>query len=96
MPKINYRGMLKRHFQGQVPAYIGVVGKNFITLKTADFRGSATDRVTARQVVEYFRGGHGMSGMRCLGPISGDWRQIDHLAGLCLNWFITTGAIERS
>jgi hypothetical protein len=35
---------------------------------------------TRQDVRNYFRGGHGMSGLRSFGPVSGDWRMIDMIA----------------
>lgn len=38
-------------------------------------------------VVRYLAGGHGMSGLRSLGPVSGDWRMIDAIAGDAAAYF---------
>jgi len=35
---------------------------------------------TRADVKRYFAGGHGGSGMRSLGHVSGDWRMIDAIA----------------
>lgn len=35
---------------------------------------------TRQDVTRYFSGGHGMSGMRSFGSVSGDWRMIDAIA----------------
>jgi len=35
---------------------------------------------TRRDVLNYFRGGHGMSGLRSFGSVRGDWRMIDAIA----------------
>jgi hypothetical protein len=35
---------------------------------------------TRRDVQHYFSHGHGVSGVRSLGPVSGDWRMIDAIA----------------
>jgi hypothetical protein len=36
--------------------------------------------ITRSDVKHYFNHGHGMSGMRSLGPVSGDWQMIDAIA----------------
>jgi hypothetical protein len=35
----------------------------------------------------YFAHGHGVSGIRSLGPVSGDWRMIDAIAEDARNYF---------
>lgn len=35
---------------------------------------------TRQDVADYFSHGHGMSGMRSFGSVSGDWRMIDAIA----------------
>ena len=37
-------------------------------------------KFTRDDVRRYFSGGHGMSGLRSFGPVSGDWRMIDAIA----------------
>ena len=36
--------------------------------------------ITRSDVKNYFGQGRGMSGMRSLGPVAGDWRMIDAIA----------------
>ena len=36
--------------------------------------------INRSDVQSYFSHNHGMSGMRSLGPVSGDWRMIDAIA----------------
>ena len=56
-------------------------------------------KITTQDVVEYYwnyRGSHGFeASVRYLGPkILGDWRPIDELANLCLEWFKAACRIE--
>lgn len=44
-------------------------------------------RITRADVVRYFSGGHGMSGMRSLGSVSGDWRMIQAIADDAAEYF---------
>jgi hypothetical protein len=46
---------------------------------TVKVDGSETT-FTREDVKRYFSTGHGMSGMRSFGPVSGDWRMIDAIA----------------
>ena len=38
------------------------------------------ETIRRSDVVRYLASGHGVSGLRSLGPISGDWRMIDMIA----------------
>jgi hypothetical protein len=47
------------------------------------------ETIRRSDVDRYFAHGHGVSGMRSLGPVSGDWRMIDRLAEDAAAYFET-------
>jgi len=45
------------------------------------------ETIRKADVVQYLAGGHGMSGLRSLGTVSGDWRMIDAIASDAAAYF---------
>jgi hypothetical protein len=45
------------------------------------------ETIRRSDVERYFSGGRRMSGMRSLGPVSGDWWMIDAIAGDAASYF---------
>ena len=45
------------------------------------------ETIRRSDVERYISSGHGMSGIRSLGPVSGDWRMIDAIAGDAASYF---------
>jgi hypothetical protein len=45
------------------------------------------ETIRRSDVERYFSSGHGMGGLRSLGPISGDWRMIDAIAADAAAYF---------
>ena len=45
------------------------------------------ETIRRSDVERYFSGGHGMSGLCSLGPISGDWRMISRIAEDAADYF---------
>jgi len=81
---------LDRFFNGEPPDWVLEAGKSFITVQVADdLFGSRSVKVRLEDVARYYRteAGNLLSGCRTLAGIIGDWRPIDHLANICLEWF---------
>jgi len=77
-------------FQGQIPDYVVNAGKRFITIRVGgDFEEAREVRFTIPDVVEYYatQAPNISSGCRKIKDVIGDWRNIDALAKLCLEWF---------
>ena len=70
---------------------MGVVSasENSITVRVSNWDGTAEEKVTLDDVVEYFatQACNITSGCRTLAGIDGDWRMIDAIAQDCLTWF---------
>jgi hypothetical protein len=49
------------------------------------------ETIRRADVIRYLADGHGMSGLRSLGPVSGDWRMIDTIAGDAAIYFGLNG-----
>jgi hypothetical protein len=45
------------------------------------------ETIRRSDVERYLDNGHGMSGMRSLGPVFGDWRMIDRIAADAAAYF---------
>jgi len=78
---------IEEFYDFDVPQYLQVITKYRVRITIEDFRGSSKHDVTFKNVIDYFSNGHGFSGLRQLGDVSGDWRQIDELARQCIEIF---------
>lgn len=80
-------------FDFNTPEWIRVKNTKRIHL-TIDggWQGTQKGDVTARQVVEYYHKYHDnfLADFRFLGTHSGDWRNMDYLANICLQIFKIT------
>jgi hypothetical protein len=70
---------------GEVPSFIKDAGKTYIKVRT----DQGAVKITMDDVAKYFanEAGNIMSGVRTFAGITGDWRPIDELAHMCLEWF---------
>jgi len=86
---MDYEHELDEMFGFDRPGYILNAGAEHITIIIQDVFGEAEElRVTPNDVIRYYAvEAHGMSGCRSLAGHIGDWRPIDHLASMCLEWF---------
>jgi hypothetical protein len=75
---------LEKIFNGDVPKYVRGATDDSIKIKT-DTGGVNT--LTRQDVEQYYSGGHGGSGMRGVGGIQGDWRNIEALANIAKSYF---------
>lgn len=89
MTKITHKqfDQIDKLFENQLPEYFEIINENKIKITTEDWSGSSKHVVTFKDVIDYLSKRHGFSGMRFLGDVSGDWRQIDDLANQCIKIF---------
>ena len=83
-----------------LPGYLSVKNRNTIIVNAgADWEGYKNHTITPGDVVCYYSGDarNISSGCRSLGAITGDWRNINELAGECLYIFkiINKEALRR-
>lgn len=70
------------------PPWLTAVNTRRCKVKTSDWQGSHINHVTLGDVLEYYlRQTSSMSGLRTLGNVNGDWREMDGLASECLSYF---------
>lgn len=65
-------------------------GKTFLTIRAQTvLDGRQHVKIRMEDVARYYRieAGNLSSGMRSIAGLPGDWRQIDHLAQISLDWF---------
>ena len=79
----------------EMPSWIKVKNSKTVIVKV-DGRHAGEHKVTVEDVVKYFalESCNLLSGVRRLGGIAGDWRQIDNLAHLCHEIFKITSIRE--
>jgi len=72
-------------WNGEVPSFIEDAGKTYIKVRT----DQGIVKITMDDVAKYFadEADNISSGIRTLAGIMGDWRPIDELAHMCLEWF---------
>jgi len=89
MTKITHKqfDQIDKLFDNQLPEYFEIINENKIKITTVDWSGSSKHVVTFKDTIDYLSKRHGFSGMRFLGSVSGDWRQIDDLASQCIQIF---------
>jgi hypothetical protein len=70
---------------GEVPPFIEDAGKTYIKVRM----DQGVVKITMDDVAKYFanEADNIMSGVRTIAGITGDWRPIDELAHMCLEWF---------
>ena len=71
---------------GELPPWLRIKNRGVLVVSV---HGDGKKEVTVEDVVRYYayEASNLLSGVRCLGSICGDWRQIDYLADLCLQVF---------
>ena len=86
---VDYDQELADMFGGEPPEWVTEAKKNFIRLKVSDWQGERSLKVTVKDVVVYYAGDarNITSGCRTLAGYVGDWRPVDELAKICLEWF---------
>jgi len=86
---VDYDQELADLFGGEAPGWVTEAKKNFIRLKVSDWQGERSLKVTVKDVVVYYAGDarNITSGCRTLAGYVGDWRPVDELAKICLEWF---------
>jgi len=74
------------------PSWLLVKNSRTLVITVDSWQRLGEYEVTVEDVVEYFafKSGNILSGMRSLGSIVGDWRQIDCLAQFCHEVFKLT------
>ena len=86
-------------FYGDVPEYIMDAGKTFIKIKVSDWSGNKVLKITIDDIVRYYKeeARNIVSGCRTLAGHVGDWRPIDEMANMCLEYFkfINIGMLRR-
>jgi len=96
----DYEQDLIDFFNGDPPAWVEGAGCGFLRLKVSDWQSSKSLTVKVDDVVRYYAGdAHNISsGCRSLAGHTGDWRQIDELAKICLEWFklVNPSGLEES
>ncbi len=83
---------IEKLYDYEIPDYIEIISPNKIKIKTdQSFLRGTNDNwhiVLFTDIVRYYTYEvHSMSGLRTLGTISGDWRNIDELAEQCIEIF---------
>jgi len=82
---------LERAYDYQLPEYILNIGNSYITLNVQEVVTNKVKRlkVTMNDIALYYKtqSNNLSSGMRVLAGHAGDWRKIDELAQLCLDYF---------
>lgn len=83
---------IEKLYDYEIPEYIEIVSPNKIRIQTdQSFLRGTNDNwhdVNFNDIVRYFSYEvNSMSGLRTLGTISGDWRNIDELAKQCIEIF---------
>lgn len=74
--------------QPEYPSWVRRVGKTFIDVQVSNgWEQSKRYRIRQRDTAAYPRINDQHSGIRSLGDIVGDWRQIDDLYRFCHAWF---------
>ena len=79
----------------EMPSWLKVKNSKTVLIKVGAWQAGKHE-VTVEDVVKYFafESCNLLSGVRRLGGIAGDWRQIDNLANLCHEIFKITSAGE--
>ena len=78
------------------PKWLVVKNPRTLIVTVNDWQGTQEHEVTIEDIVEYFasEARNILSGIRKLGNITGDWRQIDELAHFCHEIFKITAMKE--
>lgn len=77
------------YYEG-IPGYIRDATRNYVVINSgSDWEGYSEHKITIEDVVRYYahEAGNIVSGIRTLGGIVGDWRNIDAMANECLEIF---------
>lgn len=100
VPEVDYDQELANFFGGEAPEWVTEARKNFIRLKVSDWQGERSLKVTVKDVIRYYaeEAQNLSSGCRTLAGYVGDWRPIDELAKICLEWFkrVNNKELERA
>jgi hypothetical protein len=62
-------------------------GKSYIKLRVSHLGVESIVKITIKDVCEYYSTYWGISTVRTIGPVTGDWRPIDELASFCRLYF---------
>jgi len=92
---------MDEYFCGEIPEYIKGYGQSYLTILTADVVTQEPKelKVTTKDIIQYYavESRDISSGCRTLAGHSGDWRPIDGMAKMVLEWFkkVNRAVLER-
>jgi hypothetical protein len=82
---------IDKMYDYEIPEYIKVMGKTYITILVSDMITDKPTRlkITVKDVVRYYatQAPNIVSSLRNIAGYYGDWRMIDNLASECLAYF---------